>query len=133
MPRTVSGSRSKPVLGRLPPSVAEGVLVVEAVLVVGAGLVTVGVRRVGAVGVICDDDVDVEPLASAPAGMAKEAPIRAIAAADRTDFTSNDTLDQRPIADRLDRLVRYMHAFSVAPGTAPLPCLRECESELPRL
>jgi O-antigen/teichoic acid export membrane protein len=112
MPRTVSGSRSRHVLGRLPACAAEGVLVVEAVLVVGT--VTVGVRRDGAVGVICDEDVDVEPLANAPAGMAKEVPIRAIAAADRTDFTSNDTLDQRPIADRADRLVRYMHAFSAS-------------------
>jgi hypothetical protein len=57
--------------------------------------VVVVVSRDGAVGVICDDVVDVEPLASAPAGMASVAPIHVMAAANLSDFTSPENVVER--------------------------------------
>jgi O-antigen/teichoic acid export membrane protein len=121
------------VLGRLPacvtggPLVTVGALVGVVVLVVGAVVVVVVVKRDGAVGVIRDDDVDVVPLASAPAGIARRVPIKTMAAANRTDFTSNDTLDQRGIAAHLDELFRNMHAFprTAAPSATVQTQMRE--------
>jgi hypothetical protein len=131
-PSTVSGNRSRPVFGRVPAGavevVAGEVAVVDAgVVVVVAGTVEAVLvvdRREGAVGVICEDDVDVEPLASAPVGMAIETPIHAMAAANLNDFTGLDNVVEHRISVLLSQLVRYMHVFSSA-WEAPLPCRRE--------
>jgi hypothetical protein len=61
----------------------------DVVLVAVADVV---VRRDGAVGVICDEVVVVDPAASAPAGMASEIPTEAMAAANLNDFTGLEIL-----------------------------------------
>ncbi|HEX3804391.1 MAG TPA: hypothetical protein VHV75_16290 [Solirubrobacteraceae bacterium] len=110
-PSIVSGSRSRPVFGRVPDRAVE--VVAGVVVAVAAGVVEVVVdSRDGAVGLIGDDDVDVGPLASAPAGMDIETPIQAMAAANLNDFTGLDNVVEHWISVRLRRLVRCMHVFS---------------------
>jgi hypothetical protein len=87
--------------------------------------------RAGAVGVICDEGVVAEPLANAPAGMAKAIPVGAIAAANLKDFTGLDNVVERRIPARPGELVRNMHGFS-SPAKAPLPSKRECDAEFRR-
>jgi hypothetical protein len=103
------------------------VAVEELVGVVGVvevlGVVEVVVRRDGAVGVICDEVVVVDPLASAPAGAASRTPTEAMAAAN-LDFTGFRNVDERRVSDHPDALVRNMHAFSNAKASS-LPSRRE--------
>jgi hypothetical protein len=78
------------------------------------GLVAVAdvvVRRDGAVGVICDEVVVVDPAASTPAGMASEIPTEAMAAANLSDFTGLENVVERAISHRPDELPRILHGF----------------------
>lgn len=97
-------------------------------VVVAAGDVLV--RRAGAVGVICDEVV-VDPLASAPAGMAIEIPTETMAAAN-LDFTGFRNVDEWRVAPGPDGILRIMRVVSSARRRltgqkgSSLPCRREC-------
>jgi hypothetical protein len=78
------------------------------------GAAPVGVvedSRDGAVGVICEAVVVVDPDAVAPAGTATESPTEAMAAAILDDFTGHENVDERAISHRPDELPRILHAF----------------------
>ena len=87
-------------------------------VVVATGVVVV--RRDGAVGVICDEVVVVDPAASAPAGMANETPTEAMAAANLNDFTGPENVVERAISHRPDELLRILHGFLRVQQALPL-------------
>ncbi|MGH2836621.1 MAG: hypothetical protein ACRDKD_10435, partial [Solirubrobacteraceae bacterium] len=69
------------------------------------------VRRDGALGVICDEVVVVDPAATAPTGMASETPTEAMAAANLNDFTGLENVVERAISHHPDELPRILHGF----------------------
>jgi O-antigen/teichoic acid export membrane protein len=85
------------------------------VLVAVAGVVPdvgdVVVRRDGAVGVICEEVLVVDPAANAPRGKASETPTEAMAAASLSDFTGLGNVVERAISHRPDELPRILHGF----------------------
>jgi hypothetical protein len=68
-------------------------------------------RRDGALGVICDEVVVVDPAAITPVGMASETPTEAMAAANLNDFTGLENVVERAISHRADELLRILHGF----------------------